>query len=69
MTRWHGLGARASPSGNYTEIFLGGFDGAFVPGTVAGDGGLRVSPGANIFLGDADLNRSKQTHTIYRGEG
>jgi hypothetical protein len=42
------------------EIFVAGAAGAFVPGTIAGDGGLRVEAhDANIFFGDATLARMK----------
>jgi hypothetical protein len=35
-----------------TEMFQAGFANAFVTGTQAGDGGLRVIPGRSIFFGD-----------------
>jgi hypothetical protein len=40
-----------------TETFQSGCDGCFVPGTQAGDGGLRVLPANNIFLGDSTKSR------------
>jgi hypothetical protein len=40
-----------------TETFQSGGANAFVPGTNAGDGGLRVTPGKNIFFGDSSLSR------------
>jgi hypothetical protein len=40
-----------------TETFQAGCDGCFVPGTQAGDGGVRVKPGKNIFLGDSTASR------------
>jgi hypothetical protein len=40
-----------------TEIFIVGKTSGFIPGTAAGDGGLRVSPGKNIFFGDSALAR------------
>ncbi len=40
-----------------TEVFQSGFPGGFVPGSQAGDGGLRVNPGKNIFFGDSGLAR------------
>lgn len=43
-------------SGN-TEIFQAGAASCFVPGAGAGDGGLRVSPGKRILLGDRNANR------------
>src|SRR5579863_7082253 len=35
-----------------TEMFQAGFANAFVTGTVAGDGGMRVVPGHSVFFGD-----------------
>jgi hypothetical protein len=43
-------------SGN-AEIFEAGVAGCFMPGAVTGDGGLRVSPGNRILLGDNDAYR------------
>jgi hypothetical protein len=40
-----------------TETFQSGGPNAFVPGTNAGDGGLRVAPGKNIFFGDSNASR------------
>jgi hypothetical protein len=42
-----------------TETFQSGGPDAFVPGTNGGDGGLRVTPGKNIFFGDATASRLK----------
>jgi hypothetical protein len=36
-----------------TEMFLSGGPGTYVPGTIAGDGGLRVIASRNIFFGDS----------------
>ena len=47
-------------SGN-TEVFQSGFPGGFVAGTIAGDGGLRVNPGRNIFFGDQNASRMELT--------
>jgi hypothetical protein len=43
-------------SGN-AEIFEAGVAGCFMPGAVTGDGGLRVSPGNRILLGDNNAYR------------
>jgi hypothetical protein len=40
-----------------TESFQSGGPNAFVPGTNAGDGGMRVTPGKNIFFGDSTASR------------
>lgn len=40
-----------------TEVFIAGKASGFVPGTAAGDGGLRVNPGQKIFFGDSSLAR------------
>ena len=40
-----------------TETFQAGCDGCFVPGAQAGDGGMRVKPGKNIFFGDPTASR------------
>jgi hypothetical protein len=40
-----------------TETFQSGCDGCFVPGTQQGDGGMRVLPANNIFLGDSTKSR------------
>jgi hypothetical protein len=40
-----------------TETFQAGCDGCFVPGAQAGDGGLRVKAGRNIFFGDPNASR------------
>jgi hypothetical protein len=42
-----------------TETFQSGGPNAFVPGTNAGDGGLRVTTGKNIFFGDSTASRLK----------
>jgi hypothetical protein len=42
-----------------TETFQSGGPNAFVPGAQAGDGGLRVTPGKNIFFGDSTASRLK----------
>jgi hypothetical protein len=47
-----------------TEMFQAGFIGAFVTGTNAGDGGMRVKPGKNIFFGD---NQGGQRMVITSG--
>jgi hypothetical protein len=39
------------------ETFVAGCIGCFVPGAQPGDGGLRVSPGNRILLGDSSANR------------
>jgi hypothetical protein len=40
-----------------TEVFLSGGPNTYVPGTVAGDGGLRVIASRNIFFGDSGQAR------------
>ena len=40
-----------------TEIFAVGKVANFVPGSAAGDGGLRVAPGHSILFGDSGLSR------------
>jgi hypothetical protein len=40
-----------------TETFQSGGPDAFIPGTNAGDGGLRVTAGKNIFFGDSKASR------------
>jgi len=40
-----------------TETFQSGCSGCFVPRAQAGDGGVRVTPGKNIFFGDATASR------------
>jgi hypothetical protein len=46
-----------SGSGNtYTEMFIAAPN-TFIPGSLGGDGGLRVAPGANLLLGDDTFSR------------
>jgi hypothetical protein len=40
-----------------SELFISGAPNTYVPGTAAGDGGLRVAPGMNIFFGDSEHSR------------
>jgi hypothetical protein len=40
-----------------TETFQAGCDGCFIPQAQAGDGGIRVSPGTKILLGDQNGSR------------
>ncbi len=40
-----------------TETFQAGGPNAFILGTNAGDGGMRVTPGKNIFFGDSTASR------------
>jgi hypothetical protein len=40
-----------------TEMFQSGCPNCFVPGAQAGDGGVRVSPGKSLFLGDSGTSR------------
>jgi hypothetical protein len=47
-------GAGAGPT--YAEMFIAAPN-TFIPGSLAGDGGLRVAPGANILFGDATGQR------------
>lgn len=42
-----------------SEVFVSGGVNEFLPGTVAGDGGLRVAPGAGIAFGDVTTPRLK----------
>jgi hypothetical protein len=39
------------------ETFVSGCAGCFVPGAQEGDGGMRVTPGKNIFFGDSTASR------------
>jgi hypothetical protein len=43
------------------SVFAVGGPSSFMPGTASGDGGLRVLPGKNIFLGDSGLSRLELT--------
>jgi hypothetical protein len=42
---------------NTTNLFVSGTPGTFVPGTLAGDGGIRVRTGKAIVFGDGTLGR------------
>jgi trimeric autotransporter adhesin len=43
-------------NGPFSELFVAS-DNAFIPGTTAGDGGLRVKPGQNMWFGDTNSPR------------
>ncbi len=45
-----------SASGTFAEMFVAA-PGAFIPGTLAGDGGMRVAQGQNMWFGDSSAAR------------
>jgi len=40
-----------------SEVFLSGGPNTYIPGTIGGDGGIRVIPSRNIFFGDSGHSR------------